>query len=515
MIRALWILFGSVMLVLLIAAANLSNLFLVRIDARRREMAVRAALGAERLHLAIQLFAESLIIALLAAALAVAFAAAGLRLLIAFAPSELPRLSEIHLGAAGVLFALGGALLTAFALGMLPLFGPATLDLGLLREGGRGLTTSRRRQFARGALVVSQVALSLVLLTASGLMIRSFANLRAVKPGFDPHGVLTMHVSLPAASYHASDRVSLAFEQIADRIQRLPGVIVAGFSEKIPLANGNLCTGVSIEGGEASRARGDCPPTSIVSPGYFEAMGIRVEGRSLTWSAMDAHAGDMVVSRAFADHIWPDESALGKGIKYYGDKPPFYRVTGIAADVLADGFDKPPVTVVYFPMLPIPGAPLYGPVTNTNLVVRTRSSDPVSLTTAIGRIVAEVEPRAAIADAQSMETVVAKSMAKRSFTMMLLGIAAAMALFLSVVGLYGVISYVVGQRRGEIAIRMALGARAGTVGRMIVGQSPLGVFLWREEGVVRVFLGEAEAGGGGRWWSLAGGGVRGGGGGGG
>jgi predicted permease len=365
-----------------------------------------------------------------------------------------------------------GALLTAFALGLLPLIGPAPLDIGLLREGGRGLTSSRRRQFVRAALVVSQVALSLVLLTASGLMVRSFMNLRAVKPGFDPHGVLTMQVSLPQGEYgKSSERTSLVFQQIAERIQQVPGVIVAGFSEKIPLANGYLCTGVTIEGGEESRARGDCPPTSLVSPGYFEAMGIRVEGRTLTWSNMNAHSGDMIVSRAFADHIWPDESALGKGIKYNNNQPPFYRVTGIAADVLAEGSDKPPVTLVYFPMLPIEGAALYGPLTGTNLVVRTRSSDPITLTPGISRIVSEIEPRAAVSHAQSMESLVAKSMAKRSFTMMLLGIAAAMALFLSVVGLYGVISYVVGQRRSEIAIRMALGAQTTEVGRMIVGQS--------------------------------------------
>ncbi|MEP6732919.1 MAG: ABC transporter permease, partial [bacterium] len=472
MIRALWILFGSVMLVLLIAAANLSNLFMVRIDARRREMSVRAALGADRVHLAIQLFAESLIIALAAGVLAVVFAAVGLRLLLVFAPQELPRLAEIHLGVAGVLFALVGATLTALALGLFPLFGPAPLDLRLLREGGRGMTSARGRQFVRAALVVSQVALSLVLLTASGLMVRSFANLRAVKPGFDPHGVVTMNVSLPQGSYGKSyEMTSNLYEQLAIRIRQLPGVKAVGFSEKIPLANGYLCTGVIIEGEQPGTARGDCPPTSLVSPGYFEAMGIRIDGRSLEWGAMDSHSGDMIVSRAFADHIWPDHRAIGRGIRYYGKEPPFYRVSGVAADVLADGYDKPPVTVVYFPMLPIPDAGLWGVPTSMNLVVRSTSSSPVSLAPTIVRLLSELEPRGAISNPQSMDALVAQSMAKRSFTMMLLAIAAAMALFLSVVGLYGVISYVVGQRRGEIAIRMALGAQTGAVGRMVLGQS--------------------------------------------
>jgi predicted permease len=470
MTRALWIIFGAVSFVLVIAGANLSNLFLVRIDARRREMAVRAALGAERLHLAIQFFAESAIIAGLAALLAIVFAQIGLTFLVLAAPAGLPRISEIHLGAPGIAFAVVGSLAIAFMLGMLPLFGPAALDIGLLREGGRGLTTSRGRQLVRGALVVSQVALSLVLLTASGLMVRSFNNLRAVKPGFDPAGVLTMHVALPQATYGRSyERTSAYYEHLASRIGQLPGVKAVGFAEKIPLASSSLCTGVTIEAPEDGKIRGDCPPTSIVSPGYFEAMGIAVKGRSLTWSAMNAHSGDMLVSKAFGDHIWPTETAIDKGIKLYGKS--YFHVSGVASDVLADGFDKPPVGLVYFPMLPIPETNLYGTPTYTNLVVKTTQANPLQLTSAIGTLVSELEPQAAIANAVTMESLVAKSMSRRTFTMMLLGIASTMALFLSVVGLYGVISYIVAQRQSEIAIRMALGAQMSQVGRMVVGQS--------------------------------------------
>jgi predicted lysophospholipase L1 biosynthesis ABC-type transport system permease subunit len=200
-------------------------------------------------------------------------------------------------------------------------------------------------------------------------------------------------------------------------------------------------------------------------------MGMRVNGRTLTWAGMNAHDGNMVVSRAFAERVWPDQSAFGKGLRYYGRTQPFYRVSGVAEDMLGEGFDKPPVAVVYFPMLPIPDATLWGAPTEMNLAVRTRAGNPIGLTPAIRRLVTELEPQAAIANAQTMNTLVAKSMSKRSFTMLLLGIAAAMALFLSVVGLYGVISYVVGQRRGEIAIRMALGAQAAQVSRMVVAQS--------------------------------------------
>jgi predicted permease len=479
MTRALWILFGSVLIVLVIAAANLSNLFLVRIDARRREVALRAALGADRVRLVLHTLAESVLIALLAGVLAVVVASAGLELLLMVAPTELPRLAEVRLGVSGVAFAVGSALLVALALGILPSLGTSALDLSMLREGGRGMTTSRRRHLVRGALVVSQVALSLVLITAAGLMVHTFRNLRAVRPGFDPVGVLTMTVALPEGQYgsrnrgdmQSYERTSAFYEQLAARIQELPGVSAVGFSEKIPLVSGFLCTGVNIEGVDAARPRGACPPTALVSPGFFEAMGMKVEGRAPSWPGMNQREGNMVVSRAFAESTWPEGTAFGKGLRYFGGTPPFYRVTGVAADVLGDGYDKPPVALVYFPMLPIPGAMLWGAPTEMHLAVRTRAGSPLALTSTIRRLATELEPQAAIANAETMESVVAKSMARRTFTMMLLGIAAAMALLLSVVGLYGVISYIVGQRRGEIAIRMALGAQMAQVGRMIVSQS--------------------------------------------
>ncbi len=486
MTRALWILFCSVIVVLFIAAANLSSLFLVRIEARRRETAVRAALGADRFHFAAQLLAESVLIALGAGVLGVLLAQLGLRALLTMAPTSLPRLSEVHLGAAGIAFAAGGALVVALMLGLLPLFGSSLLDLALLRDGTRGATISRRRHLVRGTLVVSQVALSLVLITAAGLMVRSFRNLRSVKPGFDANGVLAMTVSVPAQRYGRDyAKTSAFYEQLINRVEQLPGVTVAGVSEKIPLNDSNLCTGVSIEVPESNSATGDCPSSVLVSPGYFEAMRINVEGDPLTWSGMDAHDGRMILSRAFADlHHWTGRDAIGKGLKYNGNKPPWFRASGVAEDVLADGFDKPPVSIVYFPMLPIPNTQFWGVPTEMNLVVRTKSGNAMALVPAITRIVTELEPAAATANATLMDTLVAKSMARRTFTMMLLGIAAAMALLLSVVGLYGVLSYVVGQRRGEIAIRMALGAQVAQVGRMVVGQSLLLTALGIGIGVV-------------------------------
>jgi hypothetical protein len=208
-----------------------------------------------------------------------------------------------------------------------------------------------------------------------------------------------------------------------------------------------------------------------VSPGYFETMRIPVQGRTLDWSGMRAHDGGVIVSRAFADHRWPNENPIGKGVKYNGSKPPFYRVVGVAEDVRGLGVDAGPPEYVYFPMLPIPDAPLWESPTYMHLVLRTTAANPLSLTGTITRIVQELEPQAAIANVSTMATLLARSIAKQSFTMALLLISAAIAMLLSAVGIYGVISYIVTQRRGEIGVRIALGARAAQVASMVLRQS--------------------------------------------
>jgi hypothetical protein len=196
-----------------------------------------------------------------------------------------------------------------------------------------------------------------------------------------------------------------------------------------------------------------------------------VEGRALDWSGMRAHDGGVVVSRAFADHRWPNESPIGKGMKYHGTTPPFYRVVGVAEDVRGLGVDAPPPEYVYFPMLPMPDAPLWGSPTYMHLVLKTTAADPLSLTSTITRIVQELEPQAAVANVSTMATLLARSIAKQSFTMVLLLVSAVIAMLLSAVGIYGVISYIVTQRRGEIGVRIALGARAPQVASMVLRQS--------------------------------------------
>jgi predicted permease len=475
--RALWTLFAALALVLLIAAANVANLFLVRLDARRREGALRTALGAGRAQLARQYLTESLLLTAVAAGAAVALAQIMLRVVLSVAPSDLPRLAEVRLSGAAIAFAGGAALLAGVAFGVLPLIGDR-LDVGLLREAGRGLTTSARGMAARRVLVASQMALAVVLLAAAVLMVRTFQNLRAVRPGFDPGGVLTLEVALPerrfggGAGYaRAAAQATEFYRQMADRLRALPGVQQVGLTDRMPLVSGDWCTAITLEGPSPEAATGACPASTLVSPGYFEAMGIRVEGRAPDWSGMLAHDGAAVVSRAFADHRWPNENPIGKGMKFDGVKPPFYRVVGVAEDVRGLGADAPPPEYVYFPMLGMPDAQLWSPPSYMHLVVKTMVGNPLSLSGPVARIVQELEPEAATANVTTMGALVAQSMARQSFTMALLLIAAASAMLLSAVGIYGVVSYIVSRRRGEIGLRVALGAQAPEVTAMVLRQS--------------------------------------------
>jgi putative ABC transport system permease protein len=484
--RALWTLFGAISLVLIIAAANVANLFLVRFEARSREVAVRYALGAGRFDLVKQSLMESLLFTSAASILAVGVAQLLLRSMVVLAPSALPRISEIHLGSGPITFMIAAAMVGGCVLGMLPLIGRRN-DLGSLT--GARTTASRERMFARRVLVSTQMAFAVVLLAGAALMLRTFQNLQAVRPGFDPTGVLTMEISLPRSRYSGNaDLATNFFEQLAARIQALPGVRNVGFASHVPLLSSDWCIGVTLQGPTPESAKGACPPAALVSPGYFEAMGIRVEGRTPDWQGMNAHDGVMVVSKAFAEHWWPSESALGKGLRFNGTKPPWYRVSGIAEDVRGMGVTEPPIEIVYFPMRPIPDAPLWTTPRHMHLVIRTAGGNPETLSNVVVRLVNELEAEAAVANVQTMETVLARSMAKHSFTMFLLVIASGMALLLSGVGLYGLISYVVQQRRKEIGVRLAVGARVADVTALVLRQSMGLALLGVGIGLVTAFV---------------------------
>lgn len=468
--RILWMLLGAVGIVLVIACANVANLFLVRVEARRREVAVRTALGADRAHLAWHYVTESVLLAAVAGALGVALAWGAIRLLLAIAPASIPRLTEIHIGWSSIGFAAAVSLGAGVIFGLIPL-ARSGVDVGTLRENARGMTPSRGRHAVRGALVVGQVALAVVLLAAAGVMLRSFNRLRAVKPGFDAAGVLALDVSLPRGRYHDYQSTSAFYRNLQTRVATLPGVAAVGATRGLPLESGGPCTTLFAEGeSSVSPDAAPCIRYIYVTPGYFETMGISLRGSASAWNDVNGKHAGAVVSGALANRFWPGVDPTGRGIRGGGGDA-YFPVVAVTGDVRIDDLREANPEVIYFPIVPADGTQLWGPANAMTLVVRVKTADPTSLVPAIRRVVAELDPSVPVANARTMTEVVAKSMARLSFTMLLLGVAGGMALVLSAVGLYGVISYIVGERKGEIGVRMALGARAGEVGGMIMLQS--------------------------------------------
>jgi predicted permease len=470
-VRAIWLLFAAVALVLLIAAANVANLFLVRMDARRREVAVRTALGADRGHLAVHYLAESVLLALVAAAGAIAIAYALLHIVLVVAPQSLPRLDEVSLDWRSVAFCLSTAMVFGVVFGILPI-GRGLIDVAMLREGGRGLTSSRARDLARRTLVLSQVALAVVLLSSAALMAKSFARLRNVNPGFDPAGVTSMSIAVaPRQKYPNAASIIAFWRDLTQRVEAIPGVVHAGASGSLPLADAGGCSGVVLDVVDPGRERGNCMPMTMVTPGYFETMGIKVRGELPTWASVEAGTAPAIVTAAFAKRFWGDGSPVGHRITYFNQRNPYYNIVGVADDIRALGLQEAPIQEAYFPMIGPPGKEGMFPYSYMYLVVRAPSLSTSTVVARVRQVLAQIDPGIPIADIKPMEIVVAESMAQTSFTMLLLLIASGIALVLSAVGIYGVISYVVGQRRTEIGIRMALGAQVTQVSRMIVGQS--------------------------------------------
>jgi len=499
--RVLWAIFGSVVLVLLIAVANVANLFIVRMDARRRESTIRTALGADRVHLATHYLAESLLLCGVAGLLGVALSAGGLKVLVRIAPQNIPRLGTIAISWESIAFAVALSLTVGLVFGLMPVVRRA-LDLTALREGGRGLSMSRTQRSFRSGLVVAQVAFALMLLASAGLMIRSFMHLRAVRPGIDPANTLVFDVDMPSRDY-ATKLAAIDFHrELQRRIAALPGVAAAGIGAvtDVPL-DGGYGVGCSLAWGEGQHFEPGqepaCVHTELALPGFFEAMKMTVRGRTPTWADVDGRTQAVVITKALGDRLWPGQDPIGKGIGSNGpngdSRAPagtgWYRVVGVIPELRAEALDAAPTEAVFYSATTPDTSPTRGTASLTGLTyaVRTNGVDPLSLVPAVRRIIGEMNPRIPFRDARTMEEIVAHSMQRTSFVMILLAISAAVALLLSAVGIYGVISYVVTQRRFEIGVRIALGARVGEVAELVMMQSARLAVLGIALGLVGTF----------------------------
>ena len=467
----LWVLFGSVGIVLLIACANVANLFMVRAERRQRELAVRRAIGAARGHLFRSQMAEALVIAVAAGVLAVVLAWAGVPAFLRAAPPETPRLGSVHLSAGTLAFTLFVSLLSALLCGLVPAVRSSEPDLNHLRDGSRGST--RRRHRGRDGLVVAQTALALVLLIGSGLLIRSFQKMRNVDPGYDTRDIFTFQIAPEGGAL--TDAASFARFHLAflERVAALPGVVSAGIVDNVPLNEG-----LDDARFLAAEKVGDADAGILLSftstaGEYFKTMGISVlAGRPFTLADQTSDLGHVILSRSAANLLWPGENPIGRRLQRE-DMKSWETVVGVVEDVMQDGFREPPPAVVYFPLVGQP--PADWTVSSPAYVLKTPRADVIA--PEIRAIVREVAPGAPMYRIFTMAGLAADSMVHLSFTMLTLGIISAMALILGTVGQYGVLSYVVAERTREIGVRMALGAQATRVQRMVVAQGAKVVLL--------------------------------------
>jgi putative ABC transport system permease protein len=478
---ALLILMGTVGFVLLIACANVANLLLVRAESRQKEVAIRTAMGADRAHLYGQFITESGLLALVGGGLGLLLAWLGLRLLTGFRPEGVPRLDAIGIDGSVLLFTavLCGAAAVIF--GVIPVLRHRSGSTsGVLRDGYRGSTTGGAGARVRSLLVVSQVAFALILLVGSGLMLRSFRHLLDVDPGFRSDSVLTFRLSLPGTSYADRDDMASFYHRFIDRLEAIPGVQVAGAGSALPLSGMTGMDPLVVEGQPLDPAV--VPPvinTRVVTPGYFEALGIPLrQGRMFERRDAESAMPVALLSERTVETFFPDGQVLDRRVAQGlpADHDDIWsQVVGIVADVHYMSLTQPPMGTIYYPIRPADGIRWDGLSRSVDFVVRTAVA-PTSIVPAVRQALAEMDPNLPIASVRTMDQIAQEARAGMGFTLILLGIAAAVGLLLGSVGLYGVISYVTAQRTREIGVRMALGAQVPAVRGMVMRQG-LGVTL--------------------------------------
>jgi predicted permease len=470
----LFVLFGAVGFVLLIGCVNLANLLLARSSGRRREIAIRLALGAGRWRLMTQLLTESVLLSVVSGLVALLTVILFKNSILALAPASLPRLSEVHISAGVLFFAFAVSIVTGVLFGLAPALQAANPNqVESLREGGRGSGAGRRHTRVSRALVVSEVALSMILLAGAGLLLRSFWHVLEVRPGFNPSHVVTAQIWIPVPNdpttdrYRPTDKRAAFLMEILRRVSALPSVesTAIGGTNSMPLSSGRNGFPFTIVGRPIDSERAPVAEFASISPDYLQVLQVPLlAGRNFAEADTDKSQQVVLIDRTLQRRYWPNEDPLGKQVSF-GGRPgqnPTFTVVGVVGDIKSDGFDAPTAPHIYLPVRQSPGY--------ASVVFLRSAGNPEALGESIRHEVQSIDPNIPVFSVRTMDQVIARSMAERRFALQLLGIFAGVALLLAAIGIYGVMAYSFSQRTHEIGIRIALGAQRMDIFRMAVSE---------------------------------------------